>query len=87
MKDSSEKLKYVAEGVEDKIRKLFSSSAPYSTIIHSNCVPELFLLREVRHFMFSLFNITFYFAYLSFLNHVHVNVFAYVSELLVSYII
>jgi hypothetical protein len=42
-----EKLENNEEGVEDKIRNLFSSSAPYSTIIHTNCLPEYFLLREV----------------------------------------
>ena len=48
-------LRNVEEGVEDKIRNLFSSNAPYSTIIHSKCVPEHFLLREVRQFMYIYF--------------------------------
>ena len=54
-KGSLEKLENVEEGVEDKIRNLFSSTAPYSTIIHSNCVPEHFLLREVSHLMYIYF--------------------------------
>ena len=54
-KECLENLENVEEGVEDKIRNLFSSSAPYSTIIHSNCVPEHFLLREVSHLMYIYF--------------------------------
>ena len=43
----ADKLRALQDGLDDKLRKLYSPREPHSTLIHADLVPENILIREV----------------------------------------